>query len=157
MSDIRKETALSPAPTETNHDRLRTLASQAVLFDEFRTVHVDTASNYTITENDVMLIVDTSGGNVAIAFPPAAEIANRWFTFKKTSTLNVLTLNPDGAELIDNAATFAPATGALDAIQVYCDGTEFWVTISAGSSGGAGAHQFNPFQTVFGTREVSYT
>ena len=127
MSRIRVETALHPAPSENDHDRLRNLAEQALLADEMRTSNVEIAANYTITEDDVVVKVDTSGGNVTIAFLPAAAIVDRWFFFKKTSTLNTLTFDPDGAEQIDNAATFVVVAGALGAVQVYCDGVKFWV------------------------------
>lgn len=52
-------------------------------------------------------LVDASGGAQTVALPPAQTVEGQRFTVKKTDASgNTVTLNPNGAETVDGAATY---------------------------------------------------
>ncbi len=102
------------------------IATNAVLQDELILLAKSTAIAYTAADEPVIL-VDTSGGGVTITLPPAAGVPGRTYVIKKTTTDgNTLTIDGDGAETIDGAATVAFTTSRGCRI-VYCDGTAWHI------------------------------
>lgn len=85
-------------------------------------------ANYTVTTSDRLVYADTSGGNVTLTLPAAATPnANTVFSFVKTSASNTLTLDGDGSETIDGAATKAVTT--LNArVDLYSTGST-WISL----------------------------
>jgi len=67
-------------------------------------------SDTTLTENDDVVLVDTSGGSVTVALPPAAKVPGVEWRVKKMTAANTVTIDPDGTETIDGASTFAFTT-----------------------------------------------
>jgi len=65
---------------------------------------------------------DTSGGNVTVTLPPAAAVTGYEVKVKKMTAANTLTLDGDGSETIDGAATLA-WTVQYQAFTVVSDGT----------------------------------
>jgi hypothetical protein len=112
---------------------LDTLGSTAVLFDDMVTqvVSITSAdSPYAARDDDHTIFVDTSGGAVTVTLTPAAAITGREYIIKKTTgDANAITIDPNGAETIDGAAThvFGGAV-AMDSRTVQSDGTSWWVT-----------------------------
>lgn len=53
------------------------------------------------------VLVDTSAGNVTLTLPPAADVAGYTLKIKKMTAANTLTIDGNGAETIDGAATLA--------------------------------------------------
>ena len=66
--------------------------------------------------------VDTSGGNVTITLPPASSVTGYEVKVKKMTAANTLTLDGDGSETIDGAATLA-WTVQYQSFTVVSDGT----------------------------------
>ena len=66
-----------------------------------------------------------------VNLPTAADCAGLVVTVKKVGTgVNVVTVDPDGAELIEGAATYAVLDAANDVASFVCDGTA-WFLMSA--------------------------
>jgi hypothetical protein len=68
-------------------------------------------SNYTMAETDVFVSVDATGGAVTITLPPAADVgAGKHIGIKKVdASANAVTVDGDGSETIDGAATVSLA------------------------------------------------
>ena len=77
--------------------------------------------------DDALILVDASAGAVTLTLPAAAAAANRRLVVKKIDASgNAVTLDPNGAETIDGAASQA-ITGQYDALAIACDGTAWWI------------------------------
>lgn len=80
-----------------------------------------------IAPDDMVLLVDCSGGAVTLTLPLAAENAGRVLWAKKIDgSANALTIDGNGSETVDGAANVSTAT-QYAAYTVFCDGTEWWV------------------------------
>ena len=75
----------------------------------------------------VLLKVDTTSADVTITFPPAADIANVTFPYKKIAGSNALILDANGSEEINGALTISTS----DQGHVYSDGTALWAVLGA--------------------------
>ena len=76
--------------------------------------------------NDVVL-VSASGGAVTITLPPASGNSGVVFSVKKTdASVNAVTVDGNGAETIDGAATYA-LTAQYQTVTVVCTGTSWAV------------------------------
>ena len=110
-------------------DRLYTLSREALLSDDVTTAYTSIVvgdSPYTITEDDHFIIADASGGAITVNLPPAADVPGREYVIKKIDATANVTIDGDGAETIDGAATVV-LTGQYDTVQIRSDGTEWWI------------------------------
>ena len=74
----------------------------------------------------LILVANTAGKQVNL--PPAADCTGRGFLVKKTGGgAFSLTLDGDGAETIDGAATFAAVDANQDSVEIVSDGTGWHV------------------------------
>jgi hypothetical protein len=73
-------------------------------------------SQFTTAQSPIALVAadlgkalegDTTLGNIEADLPAAVDCADKGFLFKKTAAANQFILDPNGAETIDNAASFA--------------------------------------------------
>ncbi len=84
--------------------------------------------NYTATSADYTLLFNIATAKT-LTLPAAASNSGRvYFVKNKTTSADTLTIDPNGAELIDGAANYPVAVG-LAAI-IHCDGIG-WQIISA--------------------------
>lgn len=74
---------------------------------------------------------DTTNGNVTITLLPALFVKNRRMLFKKIASANMLTINPDGTELIDGNLT-KQLSGLNDTLIIESDGVE-WTSLPVNS------------------------
>lgn len=84
-------------------------------------------ANYTVTADDRLIYCNTGSGSITLALPAVATV-NPYVMYSavKTAAGNTLTINPDGSEEIENAATYAVT--ALNArIDYFSDGVSWWV------------------------------
>lgn len=114
-------------PSGAGATRQLTLAATAVtggaLILDTRTI---TATG-SPTANDYLLIVDATAGAVTVNLPAAASSTGRVLQCKKKdASANAMTLDGNGAETIDGAATLSTTT-QYAAFTVACDGTEWWI------------------------------
>jgi hypothetical protein len=90
----------------------------------FRTV---TGAATITAVSDNVLLADASGGAVTVALPAAADATGRQFTIKKIDVAaNAVTIDPDGAELIDGATTYV-INAQYTSRTVASDGTQWWI------------------------------
>lgn len=88
-------------------------------------------ANYTLIANDRASTVVSTGGAITFAFTAAATLGGGWIVLVRNSGTGTLTLNPNGAETIDGAATKALA--ATESCLVICNGSAFY-TVGYGRS-----------------------
>ncbi len=81
-------------------------------------------SPYTITATDCFIKADASSGAITVFLPAVAGFDERAFYIKKIDATNNVTVDGDGAELIDGATTQVIST-QYDAIKVVGDGSEW--------------------------------
>ena len=75
----------------------------------------------------VTLFADTTASDVTYTFPPAADIVNVTFPYKKIAGSNALILDANGSEEINGALTISTS----DQGHVYSDGTALWAVLGA--------------------------
>lgn len=89
---------------------------------------VTKTANYTVTTADHLVYADTTGGNITLTLPALAGVTqNVVYSFQKTAAANTLTLDADGSETIDGAATLA-LTAQHARVDLVSNGSQ-WLTI----------------------------
>ncbi len=77
-------------------------------------------------EHDVIL-VDATSGDIVVTMPPAQGRMGREFDVKKIdSSVNTVTLDGFGSDLIDGEAEFIIGT-QNDSIRLISDNTDWWI------------------------------
>lgn len=111
------ETVLSAVEREFNH------AADGYLFTVTRV-----SSDYTMTLNDSVILVDASGGDITITLKPARECEQKRVTIKKIGGAggNVVTVDADGSETIDGATTKSLAS-QYDSVELVSQGGAWWI------------------------------
>jgi hypothetical protein len=83
-------------------------------------------TTYTALAGDVLLC-DATGGAFTVTLPAAAGVTGQSISVKKTdASANAVTVDGNGAETIDGAATLALAT-RYAAVTLWSDGSNWWV------------------------------
>jgi hypothetical protein len=105
----------------------------AVLVNSFAASLRTITANATLTNQDCTVLGDATGGAITVTLPTAASAfdglgAGRIYTVKKVdASANAVTLDGNGAETIDGAAT-AVLAAQWASVRVQSDGTN-WVKI----------------------------
>ncbi|MGI0012793.1 MAG: hypothetical protein ACREBU_05015 [Nitrososphaera sp.] len=84
---------------------------------------------------DSLLKCDTSGGSITLQLPPVATSGGKFYFAIKTSAANTLTADPDGSELVNNAATIS-VTDLHSWMLLWCDSTAWWALLPAAPAAG---------------------
>jgi hypothetical protein len=85
------------------------------------------ASPYAVLDADDVILVDATLGNVEVDLPAAGSHAGRLLRVKKIdASINTVTIDPSGAELIDGAANLVLAL-QHEVAGFVSDGTEWWI------------------------------
>lgn len=79
--------------------------------------------NTMLAESDRSTLVDVTSGTFSQTFDAAATLTAGWFVWYRNSGTGTVTLDPNGAELIDGAATLALPPGYT--AMVTCSGAGF--------------------------------
>jgi len=83
--------------------------------------------NYTVMTSDNVLLGDATGGAILFTLPTAASAAGQVFFFKKIdASLNAVTIQANGIELIDGLNTLVINSQFVSATLVS-DGTQWWI------------------------------
>lgn len=83
--------------------------------------------DYTAVGTDDVILVDASGGPVVISLPAVAAETGKVYDIKKVdSSANTVTLDPDGAETIDEVSSKV-ITVQYESFTIVNDGTEWWL------------------------------
>lgn len=95
---------------------------------------VDYAAPRTITEDgtalvkDTHILVDSALGTVLLALPTTAAFKFRRMDITHTVPTNILTVDADGAELIQgNATTTLAGDGVIRSITIFSDGVAWFI------------------------------
>lgn len=84
-------------------------------------------SSYTVLLTDNVLLANCSGGAITFTLPPVASAVGRVYYFKKIdATLNLMTLQANGAELIDGLNTQSTAT-QWESFTLINNGTAWYI------------------------------
>lgn len=113
-------------------------------------------AGYTALESDRnKLIHYTGAGGVTLDLTAAATLLDGWSVVVRNDAASSITINPDGAELIDGAAalTLEPTR----AINIYCTGTEFLTQGQSSEIDGANQALSNLASVAINTTLVSDT
>lgn len=142
VDDFVSSNPISTDPVSQGDDHLRLIKAllQGTFPNADKAFYFATtvAKNATFTVDDAengentLYLVDASSGAVTAALPAAATAgAGFEVAIKKIdSSANAVTINPDGAETIEEAATFVlPAQ--FDVVVIRSDGDEWYVKASA--------------------------
>lgn len=87
----------------------------------------NTAANDTLLVTDYTLLVDATGGAIAITVPLATAFAGQIFNVKKIdASANTVTLTASGADTIDGLATQVE-TAQYQNISIQSDGTNWYI------------------------------
>ena len=81
-------------------------------------------SGGTLNAEDSVVFYDSGSGG-SLTLPTAASMAGRFVYLKQLGT-GTLTIDPNGSELIDDAATKA-FSSQYDSALIYCDGNNWWI------------------------------
>lgn len=89
---------------------------------------VTKTADYTATLDDFVILVDASGASRTITLPTAASATQHGFYIKMTAQAgaNTVTVDPNGAELVDGAATYV-LTVLYEAVLVVSDGSAWYL------------------------------
>jgi hypothetical protein len=91
-------------------------------------VIVSADTTLTAADHSIVLVNDSSP--VTITLPTASGIAGKTFTIKKVNAAaNTVTIDPDGTETIDGAATNTDLTSQYQAITFISNGSSSWSII----------------------------
>lgn len=77
----------------------------------------------TVVAGDIADLIEATSGTFTLAFTAAATLGNGFHVYILNSGTGEVTLNPDGAELIDGLANWILYPGGM--VCVYCSGTDF--------------------------------
>lgn len=104
---------------------LRYVSIRSSLALSIRTATTTAAAIPSLT--DGTLLCNATGAAIVVALPAAASSAGRMLNIKKIdASANTVTIDPNGAELVDGAATLA-LTAQYQSTKIQCDGTAWWV------------------------------
>jgi hypothetical protein len=84
-------------------------------------------SNTILAAADRGNLIDITSGTFSQTFTAAATLADGWFCYIRNSGTGIITLEPNGAELIDGLANFEMYSG--EARLVICTGTAFYTVV----------------------------
>ena len=85
------------------------------------------SADYTATVADEVFLVDATAGAVTVTLPSVSRLAGKSYTIKKTdASANAVTIDGDGSETIDGAATQSLAS-QWDSVTVVSDGSGWYI------------------------------
>jgi len=125
-------TSANTSATNASNSAAAAAASAASL--NLRTIN-NQAGAYTIIASDRNKLVQLTSGTFTFGFTAAATLGSGFELEVRNAGAGTLTLDPNGAELIDGVSTIQLAT--MQAVVLVCDGTQWLVTQSYGYGGAA--------------------
>lgn len=122
--------ATNAATSETNAAASAVAAAASATSVNLRTINSQ-AAGYTVIAGDRNKLINYTGTGSTIAFTAAATLASGFeFEVRHSGASGNLVLDPNGAELINGAASITLTTG--QAVVIVCTGTAFLVTQAYG-------------------------
>ena len=91
----------------------------------------DAGATLTVAEGGVIL-ANTGVAGITLVLPAAATSTGLWYSFVKTNAdATALTIDGNGAELINGSATHATCDAQYDTVTIVCDGTGWYIVAKA--------------------------
>ena len=87
-------------------------------------IETTTSTNFAAGSHSTILC-DASSGAVTVDLPAAASSAGKIYSIKAIDVTNTVTIDANGAELIDFATTLV-LSPVGDSVKLQCDGTQWW-------------------------------
>lgn len=104
--------------------------------------YASVSTTYSLLANDGLIEGDATAGAFTVTLTAAASSLGRVVTIKKIdSSANAVTVDGDGAEAIDGAATYA-LSSQYDAVTLHCDGVT-WNVVGKASTASAASSPFD--------------
>jgi len=95
--------------------------------NQANTSEVDSAT-YTIQLTDNVLFVDSTAAPVTVNLLSATDVSGRVFNIIHTVPVNVLTVQPSGAETINNLTSVELAGDlTIRSLSIVSDGNNYWI------------------------------
>jgi hypothetical protein len=92
-----------------------------------RTLAATGAQSLTTADLGKLILCSNTAG-LTVSLPPAADCTGKGYVIKKPAGgAFAITIDPDGAETIDGAATFAAVDANNDVVEIISDGTAWHV------------------------------
>jgi hypothetical protein len=107
-------------------DKLNTIVTDATLINRSPPSLVAATTYDVLSTDSILHVIYTATGACAITIPTAEVSVNRFFTIKNAGGSYAITVDCEGAELIDGDATLI-ITGSYDAVNLYSDGTNWFI------------------------------
>lgn len=120
------------AHQEGENHRMRYLFKQQHITSQFYIFPdlVTKTTTYIASQDDRVILCDTSGGAWTLTLPPASGLKDKILYIKKiTSDVNILTIDGNGAETIDGAATQS-LLAQYSSYVIVCDGSNWFILMS---------------------------
>lgn len=83
--------------------------------------YVTKTSAYTVLSTDKGKLIDCTSGTFTLSFSACATLGANWATYIRNSGTGTITLDPNGSETINGAATYTLNAGST--VLLLCDGT----------------------------------
>lgn len=84
-------------------------------------------ANYTATEDDDVILCDATGGAFTVTLPPAADVEGLKLYLKKIdASANAVTIDADGAEVIDGSLTQSLAA-RWQSVTIVSNSAAWWI------------------------------
>ncbi len=122
-------TVTTPVPVAGDDQKAFTYSASGAsyLLRHLRFKNVTKTANYTVTTNDLMVLVDTTLGPVTITLPTAVGIPGTAYMAKKiTSDANPVFVVPTAGQRVDGQGGYA-LRAVNDAIVVASDNANWWI------------------------------
>jgi len=93
------------------------------------------SSNYTLGVSERAKLVSWTGASGTVSLTAAGTLGSDWFCYLRNNGSSSITIDPDGAELINGSAALTMAANA--SAMLICDGTGFY-TVGLGEAAPTG-------------------
>lgn len=108
----------------------QTFSAEVITNAAMRQAYLAVSADTTLSASHYMVNVDASGGAKTITLPTAASIAGRVYIIRKSdASANAVTVDGNGAETINGAATYTGLDTQYDAVTIMSDGVG-WMILS---------------------------
>lgn len=120
------EISFQPRSDNTQQHVFQVGRALAWLLDKNKRQFTSITSDYSANTINEVILADTSGGDITVTLPPAADFNRYTLHVKKMTAANMLTIDGNGSETIDGSTTAVLVT-QYDCLTLVSDGTEWYI------------------------------
>lgn len=89
--------------------------------------NITITANYTATQDDRIILADSTSGVITISLPSAELSPSRTYNIIKIdASVNLVTIDAFGAETINGSTTIS-LTSQYEAVTIYCTGSTWYI------------------------------